>query len=1431
MSTIDIVARLQLRAEQFSSENGAAFAEMRTRARTAAQDVRESFSGSFAEVNKLAQTALVLPRNAGGSLDLSGEIRALNASAAAADQRAIALRELSVAQSQAAQTAGVDAEAMRLEADAAAVASLAEERKADTDRKRVIALQAVNTALSQSRSATAVEVEGLDEVTHASGRTSIAKMEMQHVIRASSDALAAGAPISQIFAQEIGRVGEAASFAGGKLGKVGEFLAGPWGLAFTVGLAVVTPFVAKLLEGNSALDDAVEKLKKDALETATTAEAQKKFADSAEGVADAIHKQNEALEKNLVSQTTATDQALADARVRKDQEIQIRKTTIALLEQAQAEARQANNASFGAGGGAGAGMAQAVYAQRVEDYQAALKKAQNDLSDAQAAIRNAEIHVGQQEAKAAVDPLVKINQQYDRMADKAIAAAKGNDKLASSITGTLTAIEKRRAAALKEVQDERRDERKKPPSLGSQLETEQGQRLLTSASSYRGLDENRDNGALRSLFSKANENVDPKMVAWCAAFVNAVLGVNGLPGTGSLSARSFLGYGSATEKPEKGDIVVARRGTGNQGHVGFYEGTDAKGNIRVLGGNTGNKVATETVKRSDVLGFRRAPTAAESYKAEEEAAKKLAEVQRQSSDEIARINAQWDEQPRLIDKARLETSRLNEIIADLQKQKPSPAINEQIAAAQRAKAAIDEGLTRPFTDYVKSQREGLAINQLQLQGREAEAGALSDALRLQQQMGPLDQAQLATVLRIAQQQQKIADAIEDQRRVIGLYTGAVGDLEQSFDTFLSGLRDKPGEAIKGLVSGVVSSFEHLQNSLISEQLFGGLQRDIERYVAQQTGGTTPEDMLKQQLSVAGDALDGHVDRTGSALDRFVRSVDDVSEQLRGISRSGPISAAVTPQDLLSPNTLSDLQAQAIAEATRATPANDNAPDSAMLALASETDRNTRAVMSASDIYSKVGANFVTRLENMVGVKLPVGLEKTLKDGLGPLLQGASNGQLGGSVFSAITGGKNDPLASGIGGALGEKAGKALEKPLGDLFGKAIGGFAGPLGGVLGGVLGNVLGGLFNNPKFGTASISLNQFGEASGGTGTGNSGNAAVAATGLASSVASGINSVADQLGAKITNLAAVTVGNFDGKYRVATTNTSASLNYNNFNASTLKNFDSDQQAAIEYAIKYALSTSVINGISQASQNIIKAGSDLTVSIQKALLIESVPKDLKAALDPVGAAIDDLNRKWQKTVDALKEGGATTEQMTQAQQLYTLQLDQVKNSTDAADKTLKDFLSGLKLGSDSPYSLRDQEATARAQLQPFLDQINGGQSIDQSKYQEAAKSFLDVERQLYGSTQGYFNSLDQIQAATNKAISTIDNAVPITAAVESPFPEATAKSAAATAAAVVTGNEMAQDTNALLAQIATLMQQVAANTGGGTADPFIGTGRAFASAA
>lgn len=80
--------------------------------------------------------------------------------------------------------------------------------------------------------------------------------------------ISTGASITQAFNQQIGQVGYAMSMMGGVAGKVGGFLAGPWGAAITVGTMVLSPLIESLFKTSDALkrirDDA-----KDAISSLT----------------------------------------------------------------------------------------------------------------------------------------------------------------------------------------------------------------------------------------------------------------------------------------------------------------------------------------------------------------------------------------------------------------------------------------------------------------------------------------------------------------------------------------------------------------------------------------------------------------------------------------------------------------------------------------------------------------------------------------------------------------------------------------------------------------------------------------------------------------------------------------------------------------------------------------------------------------------------------------------------------------------------------------------------------------------------------------------------------------------------------------------------------------------------------------------------------
>jgi len=132
---------------------------------------------------------------------------------------------------------------------------------------------------------------------------------------------------------------------------------------------------------------------------------------------------------------------------------------------------------------------------------------------------------------------------------------------------------------------------------------------VLAAQPYVGLNETAHRDQLQEF-----TGVDPVRVEWCAAFVNAILELEGIPGSESVSehplmARSFLEWGVSVE-PEgiaRGDVVVFPRGGSSwKGHVGFFVAPYPRtGEWIILGGNQDNTVSYQLFDPDRAIGIRR----------------------------------------------------------------------------------------------------------------------------------------------------------------------------------------------------------------------------------------------------------------------------------------------------------------------------------------------------------------------------------------------------------------------------------------------------------------------------------------------------------------------------------------------------------------------------------------------------------------------------------------------------------------------------------------------------------------------------------------------------------------------------------------------------------------------------------------------------------
>lgn len=137
---------------------------------------------------------------------------------------------------------------------------------------------------------------------------------------------------------------------------------------------------------------------------------------------------------------------------------------------------------------------------------------------------------------------------------------------------------------------------------------------VVTAQPYLGLEERSHRAELKELL-----DVDPVRTEWCAAFVNSVLEIDGIPNLNDqtkyppLMARSFLYWGDKVEPADiqRGDVVIFPRGReGWKGHVGFYVDTQIHMGQEfwiILGGNQNNEVRYDLYNPQQALGIRRYP--------------------------------------------------------------------------------------------------------------------------------------------------------------------------------------------------------------------------------------------------------------------------------------------------------------------------------------------------------------------------------------------------------------------------------------------------------------------------------------------------------------------------------------------------------------------------------------------------------------------------------------------------------------------------------------------------------------------------------------------------------------------------------------------------------------------------------------------------------
>lgn len=766
-----------------------------------------------------------------------------------------------------------------------------------------------------------------------------------------------------------------------------------------------------------------------------------------------------------------------------------------------------------------------------------------------------------------------------------------------------------------------------------------------------------------------------------------------------------------------------------------------------------------------------------------------------AAESIQRINERFNEQPRLVDAAAQSTRQLDDIIADLEKRKPA-GFEKMVADAEAAKGVIQDALVRPYRELARDAERRVEIQKLILAGRDAEANALRDIWQYEDRNGKLTEEQQQRVRDLAEAEERVNDVLRARQEIQNAYLDATRSIRSELENLFSGQSVNFGRI-----------FRQLQSKILVENLFGDIFRDMDKYVRRATG-----------LDAAVDQLVTQGTRAGDALGNFANALDRVSGRVTGAA--APSASSLAAGDPF-------LAAFDKAFAAHA-PANDNTATDEIVVVANRVAQQQEssiigltpgsyAELMTKSIAAPLGDLFRELLGRDLALKMggvlsgaigglmtagPIGailgglkglpgLPEKLAGTLGKAFSGAQTG----AVTALVAGGLGLNLSqtgSTIGGALGGAFSSSVTNAIGGTLGKVLGGALPVIGGLLGGLIGN----LFGSRPRGSGTVSNTAV------TTSANNGGIKANLDSMGLGIQQAVSKVANSLGGTVGNYN-VGIGNYKGKwYQVSTNPNDPYLGQAEYSQkSPYDAYDGeDATAALRAAISVAINQGAIQGIRASTQTLLKAGKDIEAQLQKAIDFEGVFTKLRGYTDPVGAALDALDKQFRYLKDTFAEAGASAAEYADLEKLYGIERSKaVKEAMNQVAGSLRSLIDDLTVN-NSAYSLRDRERMAQAAYDPLAARVAAGDVTAYEDYSSAARTLTDIKRQIYGSQQGYFDTLTSVTALAQGQLDAQTAIANASSGRDSPFSNSTTS----------VSNAIDSQTNTLSGQLAAINDNIIA---------------------
>lgn len=316
--------------------------------------------------------------------------------------------------------------------------------------------------------------------------------------------------------------------------------------------------------------------------------------------------------------------------------------------------------------------------------------------------------------------------------------------------------------------------------------------------------------------------------------------------------------------------------------------------------------------------------------------------------------------------------------------------------------------------------------------------------------------------------------------------------------------------------------------------------------------------------------------------------------------------------------------------------------------------------------------------------------------------------IGVASSQALLGQRGSNIGAAVGGLAGKELGKLIAGPIG-----------GEIGNILGGIAGGLIGAAFKKVSKGYAVVSN------TGVTTGGNNADLQASSKTSGSGIQGAIQTIADQLGGTVGNYSVSIGKRSSGWIRVSASGSSAvaDKSFAKRGGSDLIYNGKDEAEALRVAILNAIRDGAIQGIRAGTQALLSKQGDIEAQLAKALKFEGVFTALKAETDPLGAALDSLNKRFTDLRAIFTEAGASAAEFAQLEQLLAIErakaaeqvqqaiVDRVRDSWNLEVKLL-DLLGKNEsaLAASRLLELASMKATLQP-LQAMIYQLEDAQGI------------------------------------------------------------------------------------------------------------------------